>query len=815
MKRTFFFCLVVLGCLLGQSRVMGQETPALLITEVYYDTPGDDQVEEWIEVANVGTAVLDISDYKIGDEETASDNEGMRRFPEATTLQPGQVIIIAQTATGFEPLFGRLPDYELADTDPTVPDMRPYLSWATGDIALANGGDEIVLLNDDNRYVDVINFGESTSFFTPSIGDVLTNQSIERVPAACDTDTAADWQPQREPTPGIIFLEGECATPQDSADFPILPPIGEIQGEGDVSPFVNQIITFRGVVTGVFADQNTLGIIYHTLFVQDVPGSEDGNPATSDGIAVFTGQERPNLLPGDQIRITGKITEFFGFTEVEDDGLQIEVEGRGVPLPQPAPVNPPADNTTQPLYFEPFESMLVTLDSPTWVVGSTFSGCSFAVVRQDSGQTRILRQSNADPIGQIMPILYTTDSDCTGFPHLKTGDSVENIAGPLIYNFDQFKIVQQNSSALQIAPSPLAPLPSPLALMAGQFSIATYNVENLFDTIDDTGDDTEPKLTPEQLSVKLTKLSYHITFNLGCPTILGIEEVEKRPLLEQLVAQVAGTCHFTYEITHFESADGRGIDLALLTDPTHVQVMAAELHQTCSPIQTEAVDAAASCPAGQYPLFSRQPLAASLLVDGQPYTVIVNHFKSKRGGEDDTEPERLAQAAFMNTLVEGLLTADPQARVLVTGDLNDYELSPPLLVMTSGNGRLFNALSLIPQPERYSYVFAGAAQLIDHILVSPALVDEIVSATIVHVNADYPDLWGEDISPEYLPYKSTDHDTPLLVLQGTDSTSPAPTATATPQPTSEATNGFSWWWIVAGVGVVGTAVVGFVFLRRR
>ncbi len=811
MRRLILFCVVGLGCLLGQPGVMGQETPTLLITEVFYDTPGDDQVEEWIEVANVGTAVLDISDYKIGDEETASDNEGMRRFPEGTNLQPGQVMVIAQTATGFEPLFGRLPDYELSDSHPDVPDMRPYLSWATGDIALANSGDELVLLNNDNRYVDVINYGESSRFFSPAIGDVLTNQSIERVPAACDTDTAADWQPQREPTPGVVFLEGDCATPQDSADFPILPPIGEIQGEGNVSPFTNQIVTFRGVVTGIFSDQNTRGIIYHTLFVQDLPGSEDGNPATSDGIAVFTGQERPNLLPGDQIRITGKVTEFFGFTEVEDDGLQIEVEGRGVPLPPPALVNPPADNTAQPLYFEPFESMLVSL-APAQVVGSTFSGCSFAVVRQDSNQTRLVRQRNVDPIGQIVPILHTSDSDCTGFPHLKTGDRVENIAGPLIYNFDQFKIVQQDSSALLILSSPLVSLVSPPALAAGQFSVATYNVENLFDTVDDTGDEAEPKLSPEQLRIKLTKLSYHISFNLGCPTILGIQEVEKRPLLEQLVSQVAATCQFTYTITHFESADGRGIDLALLTDPNRVQVVTAELRQTCSPIETEAVDTTIDCPAGQYPLFSRQPLLVSLLVDGQPYTVIVNHFKSKRGGEDDTEPERLAQAAFMNTLVDELLTADPQARVLVTGDLNDYELSPPLLTMTSGNGRLFNVLSRLPQAERYSYIFAGAAQLLDYILVSPVLVDEIVTIAVVHTNADYPDLWGEDISPAYLPYKSTDHDTPILILQGTGTVVSVPTVTSVPLVVEQG-GGFNVWWLLMGVGVLGTAV--FLLLRRR
>ncbi|MCA9946903.1 MAG: lamin tail domain-containing protein, partial [Anaerolineales bacterium] len=122
--------------------------PGLLITEVFYNPPGEESEREWLEIANVGTAVLDLSNIKVGDEEQSGGGEGMRRFPEGTLLEPEQALVVAQTAVGFRFLYGRNPDFELTDSDPTVPDMRNYFLWSTGDVALANDGDQLVLLNE-------------------------------------------------------------------------------------------------------------------------------------------------------------------------------------------------------------------------------------------------------------------------------------------------------------------------------------------------------------------------------------------------------------------------------------------------------------------------------------------------------------------------------------------------------------------------------------------------------------------------------------------------------------------------------------------
>ncbi|MCB8925341.1 MAG: lamin tail domain-containing protein [Ardenticatenaceae bacterium] len=798
--------------------------PGLLITEVFYNPPGEESAREWIEIANVGTAVLDLSDIKIGDEEQSGGGEGMRRFPAGTLLEPEQALVVAQTAVGFRFLYGTNPDFELTDSDPNVPDMRNYLLWATGDIALANDGDELVLLNERNLIIDSVNYGDRDTFFAPAVTAVFENQSIERNPANCDTDTATDWQPQQPPTPGVVQFDDACRAPLNPAELEALPPIGTIQGAGEVAAAINQTVTFRGIVTGVYEDRNAAGTTFYTAFVQDIPGFEDGDPATSDGIALFFGRGRPSFQTGDQIRVSGLVTEFFGLTELDDNDLEIRVELSDQPLPDPILIDPPAATEALAAYFEPLEGMRVQLADPARVVGPTFSSCGFAVVSSSVTTPRIFRRVLADPIGQVVPILYQSDQFCDGFPHVKTGDLVSGLVGPLTYNFDQFKIVQQAGDELVVLAEPLTePVAAP-ALQPDQISIASFNMENYFDLIDDTGDDAEPKPLELELRLKQQKLAAALTHTLGCPTLVAVQEVEKGTLLDELALLAADGCGFTYTVTHLESADVRGIDVALLSNPNLVTVESAQLMQTCTVLETGVSDARVECPAGQDVLFSRPPLLVKLLVAERPFTLIVNHFKSKLGGEAETAPWRLAQANHVAGLVTDILAENPEANVVVLGDFNDYEQAPPLLALAE-NGNMENVLLRLPDETRYSYVFGGVSQLIDGIFITPALQDDVADVMILHVNADYPDALAVNVSPEALLFKTTDHDLPLLILNLDALPTPEPRldGTAVPSPTpiniepiehpDDAARGWLWW-LVAGLLVVvgGTAVL---FVRRK
>lgn len=763
----------------------------LYLTEVYYRPNGEDEEEEFVEITNFSRNVVLLANFKLGDEETPGQREGMMRFPVESWIEPDQTIIIAQTATGFRRAFGFNPHFEMQDSDLDVPDMRRFPLLADGAIGLANDGDEVILLDDTNKIVDAMSYGDSPHFLQPAVLPVGRGESVERVPANCDSDSAADWQPRRVPDPGFVTLEGTCsavADPALSAAAEAFAPIGAIQGAGPTATRVNERVTLRGVVTGIMIDRNTAGAVFYTAFVQDIPGTEDGDPATSDAIPVFFATRRPPLSVGDHVIVSGQVTEFFGLSEIDDSGLEVRVTSSGNPLPEPVVINPPAaDNAVVQAYYEPLEGMLVTLgDAPARVVGATFSGCGLAVVRADSGVTRVHRRALDDPIGAIIPVLNQTDVACGAFPDVKSGDSVRGLVGPLTYHFDQFKIVVQDAAALVVEPAPFPPLPDVPTAGADQFAVATYNVENLFDETDTTGLDAEPKLSAEELAVKRAKISHAIGTLLRCPTVIGIQEVETAQLLRDLAADLATPCGFTYTVTHLESVDARGIDVALLSDPRRVVVDSAELSQTCTTIDT-GIDEGdlIQCPTGQDPLFSRPPLVVRAAVDDLLHTFVVNHFKSKRGGEAATERRRIEQAQHINAIVAGLLADDPLARIVVMGDFNDYERSPALRTMTEGDGRLTSALLTVPEAERYTFVFSGASQLIDGVLVSPVLADNVAAATIVHVNADYPDALSSDLSPARIAYKATDHDTPLVIfgLQSAE-TDPNPQATPLPTPTA-------------------------------
>ena len=171
-----------------------------------------------------------------------------------------------------------------------------------------------------------------------------------------------------------------------------------------------------------------------------------------------------------------------------------------------------------------------------------------------------------------------------------------------------------------------------------------------------------------------------------------------------------------------------------------------------------------------------------------------------------------------------ILATDSEANVIVLGDFNDYEHSPPLLALAE-NGNLENVLLRLPDETRYSYVFGGVSQLIDGIFVSPALQDNVTDVMILHVNADYPDALAVDVSPEALLFKTTDHDLPLLVLQLDKLPAPEPnvTATAVPDPTpinsepiEQPTVSNGWiWWLVAGLVAGGGGTAVFLLKRKR
>ena len=186
---------------------------ALLIGEVLYNEVGSNTGGEWIEIYNNGAAAIDLSNYKIGDEETqsaTSATEGMFQFPLGASIGAGAVQIVAVDASVFQTNYGFLPTYEVTGADASVPNLTLYTAWdpdaglAGNTINMSNTNDQVAILDGSDAVVDAVNWG-NTVYFNPGLNATTGDgRSYERTNPLVDTDAAADWQIGNPSTPGVV-----------------------------------------------------------------------------------------------------------------------------------------------------------------------------------------------------------------------------------------------------------------------------------------------------------------------------------------------------------------------------------------------------------------------------------------------------------------------------------------------------------------------------------------------------------------------------------------------------------------------------------
>ena len=200
-------------------------------------------------------------------------------------------------------------------------------------------------------------------------------------------------------------------------------------------------------------------------------------------------------------------------------------------------------------------------------------------------------------------------------------------------------------------------------------TVAFYNLENLFDTVNDTikNDEASPimEMKGDKEKVyrdKIDKLS-HVISLIGqektktSPSILGVAEVENKKVLEDLVAS-ENLQKNKYEIIHFDSPDKRGIDVALLYQPRYF-----------NPIHFEAFNP--NIYLDNKKIYTRDILLVSGYLDDELIHVIVNHWPSRRGGERKTRPLREKAAYTVKQIIEKIKESDPNPKILIMGDFND------------------------------------------------------------------------------------------------------------------------------------------------
>lgn len=253
---------------------------------------------------------------------------------------------------------------------------------------------------------------------------------------------------------------------------------------------------------------------------------------------------------------------------------------------------------------------------------------------------------------------------------------------------------------------------------ADDLVVASWNVENLFDTEDDPkvefDEDYTPekpkKWTPERLEIKLKNLSSIISkMNDGKgPDVLGVCEIENRKVVEMLVEKLKPLGR-KYEIVHKDSPSDRGIDCAIIYDSGVFALADSKFHF----VEAEK---------------TRDIVEAKLSRNGKDLFVFMNHWPSRR----NDEWQRNAAADVLRKRVDEITLADPKADIIMLGDFNDYidnvSIRDHLHAVTDPKRRpvssLLDTTGPIRDAGKGTFVYKNKWDMLDHIFVSPGLLDK-------------------------------------------------------------------------------------------
>ncbi len=699
----------------------------VIITEVLYDVSGGDDGYEWVELYNRGSNPIDLSTWSVGN---GGYDYTYSLVPLCGLIGPGEYFIVGgplQSADNGNPTYSEAYNF--------APDFQNSGSTADG-VALFNVPADLV--TPATVPVDAVIYGgantnglidQTGTAPAPHVGDAPANSSLQ-----LDLDT------------GVWFI-----APPAPAPYPVQPPcypgglpltIPEIQGDGFVSPYAGYTVRTSGVVVGRFEGNLPGGGGFDGFYLQDETG--DGDPATSDGIFVNHGTLNISVNLGDVVTVVGVVQEFNEYddptadTETQvlvNNSGNVSVTGTGAVTP--APLAP--DGTA--LYFEAHEGMAVNLPPEAYsapVVGPTSYG-TFFVVRGDEGVSRVMRGSPQD--GKVFGArgyqLYGS-----GTPNLIVGSHINaGIEGPLAYSYGNYLVALQNLAALDYVAIDPPAVPTWPEALSDQVTVATFNTYNF----DSTG-------------TARIKVADTIETMSG-PLLVGLQEIAVETVMPALLADLADAGYsYDYAYSH-PDVGGHGVAMLWRTDRV-TEVDWSTDYQACSAVGSESSMAYDHYCDGTdlYPLFSRRPvvISATVTIDSSSIQMIAiaNHFKSKLGGAP-SDQRRLEQAQFVAGLADRFIAANPQAYVIVVGDLNDFEDSPPLEALYA-SGNLSNLwYNLLPEA-RYSYIYNGVSQVLDHILVSSAVLEGLENAAPLHSNADFP--YNPYAGDPSVIWRTSDHD---------------------------------------------------------
>ncbi|WP_338503746.1 Calx-beta domain-containing protein [Sphingomonas kaistensis] len=535
-------------------------------------------------------------------------------------------------------------------------------------------------------------------------------------------------------------------------DDPVARTIMEIQGEGHQSAYVGQPVITGGIVTAVDANG---------FYLQDATG--DGNARTSDGIFIKTAGA-PTVLVGDAVQTTGIVAEYkpsdtgLSVTQVTASAVTVQSSGNTLPaavligtgglLPPTESIdsdglsvfNPEVDGID---FWESLEGMRVTIDTPIAVSNSNEFGETDLVASGGIGATGVNERGGITiSEGDYNPEKIQLDDRLVGQPTLSIGDRLGSVTGVLNYSFDRYELLATERAVITTDRT-LGDNGTTLKGDANYVSVATYNVENM-----DPSDN------------KYDILANDIVNSLKAPDIVALQEVQ--------------------------DADGAG-NGSILSGVSNVQGLIDAIARISGLVYTyvEIAPTAANTTGGEPngnirngylyladrvtlvegslgliedPAFSgsRKPLVATWSFNDQQFTTVNVHFTSRLGSDplwgdaqpprDGGDASRTAQAAAVGDYVFDILSKDASKQFVLLGDWNGFYFEKAQTQLTDG-GVFTNLSKLLPEEERYSYIFDGNSQLIDNMLVTGGLLTA-AKYDAVHINAEFTGVRPTDHDPQ-------------------------------------------------------------------
>ena len=710
--------------------------------------------EAFIELYNSGASAVDISGWRISVDDSYD-------IPAGTSIPAGGFWVLKEV------------------------DFPPYFN-------LDEGGDNVYLFNSSLERVDQVGWSQAAG------------SSWNRLPDGAGANNG--WREDQIPL--YPLTPSPNATNETNLNRMY---IHDVQGAQHLSPYEGQHVE---LVYGIVTVTDRRG-----FWMQTPDADVDASDATSEGIYVYMGAT-PTVASGDEVLVTADVTEYYpggygtgnlSITELSNPSIIVLTHNN--PLPSPTVLGdggriPPnmiiEDDATGDVnttgvfdpdqdgidFYESVEGMLVQINDAVAVAPTSKYG-EIAVVGDNGAHAGVrtyrggiaIRPNDFNPERIIIDDALVPDE-----PQVLPGDRFQDaIVGVMHYSYGNFKVLNPDPLPA-VTPSGLGKEYTKPAY--GQLTVATFNLENL-----DPGDPAD----------KFNGLATTIVQHMRSPDIIGVEEVQDnngptddgtvdasvtfQTLIDAI--QAAGGPRYEYrQINPENNADGgqpgANIRVGFLfrpdrvtfvdrpggdaTTPTDVQMIPGGPALTFSPGRVDPNNPAFNEDPNLGYEGTRKSLAGEFIFQGYKVFVIVNHFKSK-GGDDPlfgrvqppeqaTLAQRTAQARVINDFVSKILRLDPNANVVVLGDLNDFDFSDTLATLQGDN--LTNLVNYLPREDRYSFIYNGNSQMLDHILVSANMLAHRTRIDAVHVNSEFP---TDDRASDHDPVVAT-FDLPVWRFDG-------------------------------------------------